>query len=518
MLLFSGCSKEEVPPPDDPVGVESNSSDNVEEGEEDNDSNKKDESSENEETQTLSKNLLESTKLTAEHLNIETEKADFGLTEEELNVKEEVIPLITSYKFEEISSLITDYFEENPIDLGDGPDSPISFLSFYAEDVENLYSFENTDLEEIQNGFEKFLTPEILFISVVNASFDVSKSAFTNDNCLFPESRYGDIEIYEVREITDTDFIQEVKETSNVSMYWKSFMQNYKLSDGYLTVVYVVDNQLIWHLHDVKILKDNDFDFSTVSRWKNDKPSIIFERAEHEEIVKTKTTALNNDIETESFELELTELEKQVKEESLPYVLTGDWKSAYYIVEEHFKEHPMPVAESAFDDPPIVSKLDGYYSDLVYLMQYEYVDERLYAMNSKNRWAIETMLSSIIYPPFSEKHGAFTNLDSLVPTTEYEYVNLSDILKITDEEFIDSMRDNCNVNFDNAYMVNFIMQDDYNDYITLTAYIIEIVESYNTSIFRPYKLTTEEETYFMTVKKWYEMLKMEEYIYDFYNQ
>jgi len=224
----------------------------------------------------------------------------------------------------------------------------------------------------------------------------------------------------------------------------------------------------------------------------------------------TQATAVKYFIETESYELDLTEREKELKKEIMPFLLKKNWLDAGIILDDYFNEFPSEKG---------VSPLYEYYKDLYVLVQLDSLSHDLWEYNHKTFNGIETMLSAMVYNHFTVKYSGFTNLDGLAVNNDFsKYIELYDILKITDEDFIENAKESCNVDFNNAYMVNIKMIDYDDNFIIITAYIVEIIdEATGDKYYRIYKFETNEKHKFNTVKEEYLRLLMEEYMNENYN-
>lgn len=197
--------------------------------------------------------------------------------------------------------------------------------------------------------------------------------------------------------------------------------------------------------------------------------------------------------------LEETESQKvQTEDEDLlyaksvlvPMIAEGKWAGAQAWLENFLNEHSR-LTESG-------KVLTRYLNDLTVMNQMAEADVSTYETLFRTFEAPETFLASMTYYPYSVKTSGFLSYSSLVPITQTNNV----AIHMLEPEDTGEVMKELELNFPGIYKAAW-KQDFSVDGFELTAYYGETKEGH-WHIFRVE--TEDEDSFFMTVKQWEELL------------
>jgi len=178
----------------------------------------------------------------------------------------------------------------------------------------------------------------------------------------------------------------------------------------------------------------------------------------------------------------------------IPMLASGKWAEALDYLDEYFKTHSYKSEEGM--------ELKAYQDYLVVMNQLSTVSQDMYEPLFKSFEAPEAFLASMIYYPPSVKISGFLSLESLIPTTETNNIQIYEIKKVKGSKMLNEINKNFNDEYKGVWIQEFVV-----DNVRLTAYFAER----NDGIYMIYKImTSDEKNYFMTVKEWIEILNLYE--------
>lgn len=200
--------------------------------------------------------------------NIEVEKEDYIA----LSVKEEVVPLIATARWEEALEILNVYFEENYQEAEsyyeDDPqlNKTVELLKNYQKDLSLLVQMAYVDQEQYRNIFTSFNAPETFLSAMIYYPFSVKISGFTDYESLVVTTETNNVAFYNIEKIENDEYLEEINSNNN-STFTSIYSQDFEV-DGYdLTIEYIKTKDESWMVHKI-ISEDEDHYYMDVNMWR----------------------------------------------------------------------------------------------------------------------------------------------------------------------------------------------------------------------------------------------------------